>query len=298
MVSGYIDCDWVRERLSLLVGDSDCLANERGDVSSEDRAQIDNHLLQCKSCRLHRTSLEQAMAILDSAAAEPWNGLTSSSVWPDLEAQIRHRCDRTRPFWQQLITTIVPKWAWLLARHLGRAYDRIRGEAPLQLAWTYDSLYEFFQHSFRFLPIWMTSEIAIPVWKGRRLVLAFGVPATLALLLLLVFVSAHRQEFHAEAQIAVNTATEPVLERRSPGPPEQTMDVIIATEPVTNSHASNSLTQAEAVSSIEPAKSRLSSAPIKAVATATSELTSAPISPPRYDFFLEMVHPCRPSRGE
>ena len=238
------------------------------------------------------------MAILDSAAAEPWNGLTSSSIWPDLEAQIRHRCDRTRPSWQQLITIIVPKWAGLLARHLGRGYDRIRGEAPRQLAWTYDSLYEFFQHSFRFLPIWMTSEIAIPVWKDRRSVLALCVPATLALLLVLVFVSAHRQEFHAEAQIAVNTATEPVLERRLPGPPEQTMDVIIATEPVTNSHASNSLTQSEAVSSIEPAKSRLSSAPIKAVATATSELTSAPISPPRYDFFLENGTPMPPeSRG-
>ena len=52
------------------------------------------------------------------------------------------------------------------------------------------------------------------------------------------------------------------------------MDVIIVTEPVTNSHASNSLAQADTAASIEPLASG-PNPPAKAVATATSAATSA-----------------------
>ena len=118
VVMGHPCCDWVRERLSLLVGDSNGLAGEGGDVPGEDRTWIEHHLVQCASCRDHRAGLEQAMAILGSAAAEPWNGPATPSIWPELEVQIQHRGEQPRPTWQRFVTAICPERLRLAANHL------------------------------------------------------------------------------------------------------------------------------------------------------------------------------------
>ena len=37
------------------------------------------------------------MAILGSAAAEPWNGRGTPSIWPELEVRIQRRAQQSRP---------------------------------------------------------------------------------------------------------------------------------------------------------------------------------------------------------
>ncbi len=297
MAMGHVHCSWVRERLPLLVGDSDGLAGEGGDVPAEDRARVDRHLVRCAPCRNHRASLERALANLRSAATEPWNGREDPSIWPELEAQIQYHRNKPRPVWQRFAVVICPERLRLATISLGRGYERIRGEAPLQLAWLRDSVHEQLQLRPRFLLSRIASQIMISLRiKRRQVLVGFSLAATIVLLLALAVV--HRQESQAEAQIAPGSAPTEILGGLSQRPSEQTMDVIIAAEPVTSSHASNSLVQADAAAPAEPFAPESNSHPAKAIATATSEATSALTSSPRYDFYLEQGTPMPPeSRG-
>jgi anti-sigma factor RsiW len=293
MVTGYLNCDWVRERLSLLAEDTDGLAGIGGDLPAEDRAWIEDHLIQCESCRNHRAELEKAMAVLGYAAAEPWNEPASPSIWLDMESRIQNRRQPSQLSYWQIVTENCPQRLRLAIKYLCQCLDRIRGEAPLQFAWTRDSLYEVLQGQPRFRLSWITFEIASP----RRISLprlVIGLSLTAAIVSVLVLSVAYRQEAQAKAQIAASSAPLPVVGGLTQRQPAQTMDVIIATEPVTNTHASSSLAHVDAAATIEPLASGPNSRPAKAVVTAKSEATVAPTSSPHYDFYLEHGTPMPP----
>jgi hypothetical protein len=108
----------------------------------------------------------------------------------------------------------------------------------------------------------------------------------------------HPQASRPCAQVPENRAEESVIVEGPEKPIDQKMDVIIATEPITHSHASNSLAQAGETEFRESAMTNPAVPAVKAVTTATSETTSAPTSSGRYDFYLEHGTPMPPeSRG-
>jgi hypothetical protein len=290
-------CDWVRERLSLFVGDRDDLLGEAGDLSSEERMGIESHLSLCSACRRHRTGMEQAMLILCRVAAEPWNGPSDPSIWPEIDAEIQHRSQRPRPAWEGFLGAICPERLRVVAVHLGRSLERVRTEAPLQIAWTRDSLLEALQRRPRVMLPHVRSTMAAS-FRSNHKQLAFGFGAVMALIVLLALAASPRRALDPSAQSFSDAAPVTSLEGVSQTPLEQKMDVIIVTEPVTNSRASNSLAQSEDVASLEPPPAGPTLTPVRAVATATSETTSAPTSSARYDFYLEHGTPMSPeSRG-
>jgi hypothetical protein len=237
------------------------------------------------------------MVMLSRVAAEPWNGPASPSIWPEIEAQIQHRGQRPRPAWERLLSAICPERLRLAAVHVVQSFDRVRGEAPLQLAWARDSLHEVFQRQPLIILARIRSAMASPLRVNHHQ-FVFGFGLTAAMILLLVLTVTQRRAFYAKAQSPSSSAPVPILEGLSQKPLEQKMDVIIATEPVTNTRASNSLAQVEEVASLESLATGPSPSPVKAVATATSETTSAPTSSARYDFYLEHGTPMPPeSRG-
>jgi anti-sigma factor RsiW len=86
-------CQWVRDRLPLVVGD---------DLRGPDRRRVERHLIGCPQCRQHQTALGQALETLRAAAAltpaqvQP----DAPSLWPALARQIREsrRPVPTSPF--------------------------------------------------------------------------------------------------------------------------------------------------------------------------------------------------------
>jgi hypothetical protein len=297
MVMEHSSCDWVRERLALFVGDSDDLLDETGDLSSEERIGIESHLSLCSACRSQCTGLEQAMLILCRVAAEPWNGPSDPSIWPGIEAEIQHRSQRPRPAWEGFLGTICPKRLRVVAVNLGRSLERVRTEAPLQIAWTRDSLIEALQRRPQVMLPHVRSAMAAS-FRSNHNQLVFGCGAVVALIVLLALAASPRRTLDPRAQPFPDAAPVASLEGVSQTPLEQKMDVINVTEPVTNSRASNSLAQSEDVASLEPRPAGPTPTPVKAVATATSETTSAPATSGRYDFYLEHGTPMPPeSRG-
>src|SRR5262249_43966282 len=75
-------CQWVRDRLPLLVGD---------DLRGPDRRRVERHLIGCPHCRQHQTTLRQALEALRTVAAAPPAPVTADapSLWPALARQIR-----------------------------------------------------------------------------------------------------------------------------------------------------------------------------------------------------------------
>jgi anti-sigma factor RsiW len=73
-------CNWVRDRLPLLVGD---------DLQGPDRRRVERHLIGCPQCRQHHVTLGQTLGILRTAATIPPVPTDVSSLWPALARQIR-----------------------------------------------------------------------------------------------------------------------------------------------------------------------------------------------------------------
>jgi anti-sigma factor RsiW len=73
-------CQWVRDRLPLLVGD---------DLRGLDRRRVERHLVGCSQCRQHQTALSQALETLRTAAGTPLVAPEAPSLWPALARQIR-----------------------------------------------------------------------------------------------------------------------------------------------------------------------------------------------------------------
>ncbi|MGC8641333.1 MAG: hypothetical protein ACP5XB_15825 [Isosphaeraceae bacterium] len=238
------------------------------------------------------------MVSLASAASEPWDQPANPSIWRELERRIQHRPARRQGLWRRLVARICPKSLDRAANHLASGLDSLQTEIPLRLAWTQDSVRELIDKIAFILRSRHASEIAPPIWMYRKQFLGGISLAVVAVLILTVLAVSHRQVLPAGSQVAVNPA--PVQVTRTPieDVPEQTMDVIVTTEPVTHSRASNSLVQAEMPAPIEPLASKPNPPAVKALARATAEATAVPTSSPQYDFYLEHGTPMPPeSRG-
>ena len=291
-------CKWVQERLCLLLEHDDGPGGEQRDVPMKEQMCIERHLVHCTSCRNYRASLEGVMVLLTTAAAEPWTRPASPSIWLDLEPQIQHRPRRRQGLWQRLVGRICPKPLHSAANQLARCCDSLQTEIPLRLAWAEDSLRELIERIALILRSHNASEIALTFRMHRGQLLSGFSLAAAVVIILTVLAVPYRQAIPTRAQVPPNPAPVQVSRVPTQDVPEQTMDVIVTTEPVTNSRASNSLVQADMPAPTEPLASKPTPPPVKALATATAEATSVPTSSPQYDFYLEHGTPMPPeSRG-
>jgi hypothetical protein len=144
---------------------------------------------------------------------------------------------------------------------------------------------------------WIRSTFTPPRrTKQAEFLFGFGLAATV--ILFLVFMVSHPRASRPSAQVPENRAAESTIVEVPEKPIDQKMDVIVATEPITHTHASNSLAQADETEFRGSVMTHPALPPVKAVTTATSETTSAPPSSTHYDFYLEHGTPMPPeSRG-
>jgi len=296
MIMGRPSCDWVHERLPLLVDDSDGISCEGNDLSVEDRCRLEHHLAECASCRQHRAALEKAIAILSIAATEMTAGLRTPSLWPMLEERIQHHHAQSRSTWLRALRSICPEGIRITADRFIRGCDHLRGDLPLQLAWTRDSLGDFLAGRAWFA---FSSGRSRHGAAHRSVTPRFGLGFSLAMagmvVLFLVVVIQQRKTL-AEARIAANAVPVPSLELPLPELPEASKDVVTATSSSTVARASDSLALASPpVLPAAPSMGQIATA--KTAATATTTATSA-TSPTRYDFDLEHGTPMPPeTRG-
>jgi anti-sigma factor RsiW len=73
-------CQWVHDRLPLLVGDELC---------GLDRRRVERHLIGCPQCRQHQAALGQTLEALRTVAATSPVLPDAPSLWPALARQIR-----------------------------------------------------------------------------------------------------------------------------------------------------------------------------------------------------------------
>jgi len=135
-------CEWVRARLPLLVGDLDGDqtegGSEGGDLTPQDRRQIERHVGDCAACRQHQVALEQALGALAAAAAYMPVKTEVPSLWPVLERRITHHDARTPSGWQRAAYGFANRWV--------RARAILDDERALRLAWMRDTLREALAH--------------------------------------------------------------------------------------------------------------------------------------------------------
>jgi hypothetical protein len=131
------DCEWVRARLPLWVGDGNDDQNgsprEGGDLAAKDGREIDQHVGGCTSCRIYRSSLEEAMAALLAAAHVPVEP-AASSLWPVLQRRIASHNAYIVSRWRGAASCVADRWV--------RARTILDREQPLRLGWIHDTLRE------------------------------------------------------------------------------------------------------------------------------------------------------------
>ena len=84
------ECERMRARLPLWVekGDRAGLADadsNSSDLTKRERREVEQHLLECASCREYRVALEQALGVLSVAASHLPVPPGAPSLWPLLE---------------------------------------------------------------------------------------------------------------------------------------------------------------------------------------------------------------------
>jgi hypothetical protein len=134
---GNRECVWVRARLPLWVdvgnGNGQNEGDlEGGDLTANDRRQIERHLVDCASCRHYRTSLEHVLGALEVAAAHLPVLPEAPSLWPMLERRIANCDTNASSRW--------PRAVRALAARSVRSWEDLDGERPLQQAWTRDTI--------------------------------------------------------------------------------------------------------------------------------------------------------------
>jgi len=77
---GNPQCNWVRDRLSLLASD---------DLIGSERRRVERHLIGCPECRRQRVSAQRAYEVLQFAAEESPSRPDAPSLWPALARQIQ-----------------------------------------------------------------------------------------------------------------------------------------------------------------------------------------------------------------
>jgi hypothetical protein len=300
-IMGRLSCGWVHEWLPLLVDDSDGLACEDNDLDAQDRRRIEGHLTECSRCRRHQAELGMAISILGIAATET-SGQRTPSIWPELEERIQRHQEQCQSGWLRSLRGTCPEGIRIIADRLLCGCSQIRGNMPLQLAWTRDSLGDFLTNQV--WPLFQSKRpgpgkaFGLATWRGR-VGLSFSLAAA-GLILFLLFVSAQRRQNQGDARIAADTVLPDRIELLLPELPElseasedeASEDVVAATSSATLSRVSNSLSLATPAA---PAAeiSMGQSAPAKKASTMTTT-TAMETSAPRYDFDLEHGTPMPP----
>ena len=86
------ECEWVRARLPLWVGDSSGEQSdgryEGCDLAANERCKIERHMDLCASCRLYQCSLTEALAALWAAADQMPLEKSPPSLWPAIARRI------------------------------------------------------------------------------------------------------------------------------------------------------------------------------------------------------------------
>jgi len=122
------ECEWVRARLPLLTADGEEQEEpDRGDLASDERLRLEQHLALCSACRHERATLQSAMEAL--AAAGRYRRGMVESLWPSLEKRIEQARDEAQ---SRRGRKKLPR--------LARAIESFREEAPLRRQWNRDSL--------------------------------------------------------------------------------------------------------------------------------------------------------------
>jgi len=161
---------------------------EAGDLTPEDRRQIERHVGDCTSCRQHQTALEQALGALATAAAYMPVETEVPSLWPMLARRITHHDARTPSGWQRAAYGLANQWL--------RARAMLDEQRALRLAWMRDTLREALAHRKEQDP------------ESRRksgLVLGYSVVAAI-IIALIGFPVFRRQWLEAQSTIVANAA--------------------------------------------------------------------------------------------
>jgi hypothetical protein len=286
-IMGTASCEWVRQWLPLFVGDADESRAEGDDLSCADRHQIVLHMDACKPCREYRASLEAALSLLAAAAAEPpVEPDCSASIWPKLEMRIERYHQRSESRWLQRLWSVWPLGFRVALERLSRGCGRLRGEAPLRVAWLRDSLDEALEARLTKLMAHFGMGPESPL-RGPLLRLSYSLAVAL-LLALVILPMVHRRQVQAEAEIAANAAPIPSDEILADELVDEPENADVATgSPL---QVSDTLAQADRVQSAEA-----STAGQSAGSSAKPPLT---VTSPRLDFDLEQGIPMPPdARG-
>jgi hypothetical protein len=186
------DCNWVRARLPLWVGDGsgDQIESlcERGELAAKDCREIEQHIGGCTTCCQYQISLEKALAALFAAAVYVPPQPDALSLWPALEHRIASHDARMIPPWRRAAGYVADQW--VRARTL---FDR---DQPLRLRWIYDSVREALfgpkHHAFEFK-------------RKSGLVLRYGIMSLLSIALFELLVL-HREWADAQSLIVINSS--------------------------------------------------------------------------------------------
>jgi anti-sigma factor RsiW len=189
---GNHECDWIVARLPLWVDNGDSngsieVHGERGDLTVEERQEIDQHLAGCARCSRHRVALEQALGALAIAANHLPVVSGAASLWPLLEQRIANH--KTPSCWRWRLS---PRSS--TARSV-RRWENLDSTRPLRQAWTRDTLREL-----------LAGRNQQKTGSKRFSGLLLKTSMAAAVLLALTAISlAHWQWTHAQSTILANT---------------------------------------------------------------------------------------------
>ena len=191
---GNRECEWISARLPLWVDNGDCNSStdvhgERGDLTVDERQQIEQHLAGCARCCQHRLALKQALAALAIAANHLPVASSAPSLWPSLERRIaNHEKPKSRALALMRGGSeprFVQPWAKL---------DSVR---PLRHAWARDTLRELLASRGQQQP---ESQQVFGLFLKASIAAVF-------LLTLSAFAFAHRQWTSAQSTILANAVS-------------------------------------------------------------------------------------------
>ncbi len=286
-------CSWVLDWLPLLVDESEGLDCDGSGLSDQDRRLIEQHLEECRACRMHHHSLQNALSVLSITATEMTAEPRTASLWPNLEDRIRGRCDPHQSGWLSSFRALCPPAASAAAERLAQGWNQLESNLPLQLAWTRDSIGDFFTRLMAPAALRTRSRSRRPLWfwnaqVGLGLGLGLGAAGLVAAVLLAS--SLHHRQQRGAVRIADDTVA--ISDTASP-PPEQlevSEDVVTATPSRTVTRASKSLS----LSSSAPAPAVMGQAATSRTVATSTTAAAAETSALRYDFDLEHGTPMPP----
>ncbi len=189
------DCEWVRARLPLLVGDGAAdgpdADGQGGDLAPGDGFEIERHLACCASCCQQRVALERAMTALVAAAEFMPVETDVPSLWPALERRIAKLEKRQASGWLRALRGLADRWV-----PIGTVLD---SERPLRLAWMRDAVVE---------SIHRRKQWALSPERRSALLIQSSIAAA-ALVVLIALPVVRRQWVDAQSTIAGNAAPLP-----------------------------------------------------------------------------------------